>query len=86
MADVEFEEQSFETQERKIISKNRSAMAEWLMNAGVVENEKAATGVLIGLSVLFFLVSFLILFLGASKSSPDTYLENVRTLESINEN
>lgn len=85
MDNVQFEDQTTETVERKITSHNRSKMAEWLMRFGIIQNEKGANFILIGVAVFFFLMSVLILLLGASKNPTDSYNNAIRTVQSSSE-
>jgi hypothetical protein len=78
---VEFEESKYDMAERKIISSNRSKMAEMLMRSGLIESERGANFILAGVAVFFFLMSFLIFILGAAKTPSDTYLNAVDSLQ-----
>jgi hypothetical protein len=79
---VEFEENSYGTEERKVIVKNKSKMVDWLMEKAKVKTPKQANLILIGISVVFFLLSALVLLIGASYITPASYIPPSSGLES----
>ncbi len=81
---VEFPEEKY-NQGSEFSTPKPSIMVRWVMKTGLVRNEKQANMVLLGLAVLFFILSILP-FINGSKSTsqefvpapynPDTYGKN----------
>jgi len=56
----EFEEQKFSS--RSVYSSNQPKMIRWLIDKGIVKSEKAASTILIGIAIVFFVVSAFFFF------------------------
>ncbi len=73
---VEFPEEKFEGENNYTPNKT-STMVKWVMKTGLVKDEKQANIVLVGVAVLFFVVSFIVMSdFGGSKPQP-TYIEDI---------
>ncbi len=73
---VEFPEEKFNTENSYTPTKTPT-MVKWVMKTGLVNNKKQADMVLVGVAVLFFVISFIMMSdFGGSKPQP-TYLEDI---------
>lgn len=73
---VEFPEEKFEGG-NDYTSQKTPTMVKWIMKTGLTKDEKQANIVLIGVAVLFFIITFVMMTdFGSPKPQP-TYLEDI---------
>ncbi len=73
---VEFPEEKFEGEDN-YTSKKTPTMVKWVMKTGLVKDKKQANIVLVGIAVLFFVITLVMMAdLGSPKPQP-TYIEDI---------
>lgn len=74
---VEFTDEKSNATDDDMMNK-QSTMIRWVMKTGLVKNEKQANIVLLSIAVVFFIITFFVIFSGPGEpKQKTTYLEDI---------